>query len=276
MPLVDLTPSTYIRRDREYIDSDQREENSEGEYDIVYRLSRRYQYVESIEVTDFNIPTNLSPTFIARDGVIPGNNLLDVRMESQVGPQVIEFTVELESGRYFNNTTDLANYVVDQINTTMDAQGDPFFSTTAVPPVEWIVDSSPGAVAGVLRFAVTRGGVQGDVYSYFMFGTGDNKNDSPARVLGFEALKDTIVIATFPNIPGLSPLVTGWQPQYGPVAPFIPQLLPFRYVDVFIEELEPSLQRRVPVARIFLYSDQPVGTRYAHSIMTTPRPRLST
>lgn len=276
MPLLDLTPSTYIERSREYVDSDEREEDSASEFDIVHRLSKRYQYVQSIEVTDFNFPTNISPTFIARQGVIPGNNLLDVRMESQVGPDVLEFTVILEAGRYFTTVSELGTYIIDQLNATMDAQGDPFFSTTAATPVIWVLGNTSVTNEDTLAFDVERGAsVLGEVYSYFLFGTGQNKRDAPARVIGFDEGRDTVVLGVFPPIPGLSPFGQ-LLPRYGPTAPFIPQLLPFRYIDVFVQELEPSIGRRIPVARIFLYTDQNLSIRYTHSHMTTARPRLFT
>lgn len=263
MPLIDLDRPLYIRRDRFYVDNQDRTVNSKDPFDIEIDLDKRYENVQSIEITDYNIPQDISPSFIAPTTTTNGNNIIDVRMTYTLGPQTLEFTVVMDATIKYDTFTDLLTAIETALNTEMDAQGDPLFNTGNI---QWDVEPAVNATYGVAtpRFDLV-GALNSQIYGFFLFGTGPNRGNAPERLLGYDEGVDTIVIDQFP------PPYQTITPTYGPRAYHAAYQQPFRFVDVIIDESEESFRREVPTARIQL-SDASYITRR----VTAARPRLYT
>ena len=267
MPLIDLDRPLYIRRDRFYVDSEARTANSRDLFDIEIDLDKRYENVQSVEVSDYNFTRDISPVFIAKTQTANGNNLLDVRMINTLGPETIEFTVVFDPERRYTDENDLTTDVLTQLNDQMDAQGDPFFNTAN--NVTWSYNTAavggfgPGALFISMKLQIT-GAVGADTQGFFLFGSGPSRGNTPARIFGFDE-EDTIVLTSLP------PPLSGITITNGPTSYHLGFLHPFRYVDVFIRESEASFLRDVPTARVFVGDEGYIFTRE-----TTSRPRLYT
>ena len=267
MPLIDLDRPLYMRRDRFFVDNQDRTVNSKEFYDIEVDLDKRYENVQSIEVTDYFFSQDMTPVFIERTETAPGNNVIDVYMTYTGGPQTLSYTIEFDVEKKYTTIQAVHTDLETLLNTGMDAQSDAFFNTTNI---QWDLVSGTSAstgiraVSGTLQFDLI-GAEEGNIFGYFLFGTGPNRGNSPERILGFEEKRDTVVVDVLP--PPLQNLAL----TYAPRSSRLGYLRPYRYVDLFIKEAEASFLRDVPVARANLTSFS-----YRFSQMTTPRPRLYT
>ena len=96
-----------------------------------------------------------------------------------------------------------------------------------------------------------RGSDYGNIWTFFLFGSGPNAGNGPERVYGFDEGVDTVV---FPD--GFEdPLLQSVLHFPGPVGVRIIQLQPYRYIDVFVQEMEPNLLTNVPTGRVFFKND---------------------
>ena len=267
MPLIDLDRPLYLRRDRFHVDNQDRTINSKNFYDIEVDLDKRYENVQSVEVTDYFFSEDLTPVFIARTSTAPGNNLIDVRMTNAAVTLTLEYTIEFDTTKQYSNVTAVYQDMETLLNDGMDAQGDAFFNTANIQwqlqPGTGII-TGPGSTFGTIQLDLVGAQAQ-NVYGYFLFGSGQNKGNMPERILGFEEGLDTIVVDTLP--PPLANLAL----YYGPRSSRTGYLRPYRYVDIFLREAEASFLRDVPTARVPL-----TGFDHISSFMTTPRPRLYT
>lgn len=268
MPLIDLDRPLFLRRDRFHVDNQEREiPNSKNFYDIEIRLDKGYENVQSVEVTDYFFTQDISPTLIAKTSSAPGNNFIDVKMTYVLGPQTLEYTIELDVNKKYDTLLGLYTDIETLLNTQMDAQGDALFNTGNI---EWqlqsgsVAEIGPGAIVGRIEFDLV-GTENGNIYGFFLFGTGPNKGNCPERLLGFEEGLDTVVVTSLP------PPLNGAELYFGPRAYRGGYLRPYRYVDIFLKEAEASFLRDVPTARVNL-----TALDHRFSRMTTPRPRLYT
>ena len=267
MPLLDLDRPLYVRRDRHYVDSDQRSPASRDEFDIITTLPKRFENVQSIEVVNYNIPADIGVTFFAKTNSSRGNNLLDVRLTTDaVAPPVpfreIYFTVVIPAPVSIKTTSELRSFIEDVFTEQLDAQGDPYFNTAN----GFFFEFYDAYSTGVFEYTC-RNSLRGDETQpmYFLFGTGPNKENGPARILGFDEGTDTI-------FPLDSPLSLLPFPDRVVVAYHQVVLSEFVYADVFIKEMETSLLTNTPSARIFL-----AGPTFFNSSSWLPwRPRLMT
>lgn len=280
MPLLDLDRDLYVRRDRSYIDSRERNKNSKSSFDIVVDLERLYQNVESIEATDYSIPTDMATTFYTKTSTSPGNNLLDIRVQNVANTQSLEFSVEFPTNiRYTLSAADrtaFENNMEALVDAAMDAEGHAFFNTGAGANFQANISSvyNYGNVVYFFNGTLVAPAV-GTTYTYFLFGSGPNRGNSLERILGFDELIDTKILnwtgtGIWPGYPNAS-FPQGAFTLY-PYGYYMYNPIPYMYVDVFIEEMEPSLLTNVPVARVVFESDYD-DTR---SEVVPSRPRLMT
>ena len=245
-----ITPRgpNYLKRERIFVDSQLRDiDSSRSSFDIVFRLPKRLHNIQAIELVDYNIPTDISPTFIAAQQGLRGNNFLDVRLVNTDGQGSIEFPVELETDRRYTTLTELADDLASQMDDAMDAQSHAYFNTGNMTFVNVSTDASEAKVDsyswvvegeyGQLRFRVD----DADTLTYFLFGSGPNKEDSASTVLGFDR-RDTV-------IHGDNSTFNGFLMDTGPQSYHFATIRPFRYIDVFIDRMQESL-RGAPLARI--------------------------
>ncbi len=262
MPLLDINRPLYVRRERFYVDSIRRNlDLSRTQFDIVMDLPKRYQNVESLEVTNYNMPTDMAATFFFENSDSePGNNLLDISLVNDAATQSLDFTVTLEAPMAYETKEAMASAVETQIQTQMDALADPYFVS---PAVTWRVELT-GTNRDIMNFVVDTTYPATTIFASFLFGTGPNQDRSPAEVFGFNPGEDTSVVSAWSgplsNVPG----------NTGPHAYKRLQLQPKRYADLFCRQAEPSLNSGTPLARFFL-TDQ---VDWAQSEETAARPRM--
>lgn len=280
MTLTDLDTPVYLRRYRHFVDNKTGlvRQETKGPYDIATELPRRIQNVQSIEVTNYNLPFSIAPTFYPATRSAPGNNKIDVRLEPTGDPQsllppapVLEYTVTLPTDEVYTEAAQLEEMLQRELQEQMEAQGDPYYNSAN--GVNWEVIfgnaeelDATDRLLGVIEFGVLvddGGGVgpnRATVATTFLFGTGRNSANSAFRQLGFDQL-DTRIFSSddFPPIvPELQSAqggVLSFAPVYGPQS-YKAVLVPaFRFIDVFIEEVEPSLLPDTPIARLPIVGD---------------------
>jgi hypothetical protein len=194
MPLYSIDTPHYLNRKRVFIDTDLRNQDlSNSPYDAVYNLPELYEKVQSIELVGFNIPRSIFPTFVQEtvheDGTRnAGNNLLDIRLRDVPFTRELVFTVAFPEG-YFRNSQEIADIIPDLFETTMDAQGDPFFNTGAGVGFTANIDVATGA-GGLLFTESNIGGNPNVIAMEYLFQTGANKGNSAWKVLGFQENQD--------------------------------------------------------------------------------------
>lgn len=297
MPFIELPGSKYLRRERHYVDSTDTEETSrvqEDRFRVVSRFNKRLYYVQSVEVTDYNLPASLASTFYAKTIQANGNNLLDLRLTKNlivssssgfitVDPPIAseDFTIELPVNLRITSGPQLAEILQTEINTAFAAATTPALTNAVVSIAyrsKFLAEDSFTAEQGVLDFfdiEFTGEPTYTGTIS-LLFGTGPNKDDSPALVLGFPPGLDTLVDTT-PTSPYLS-----WNyanVEYRNLRPvsLLPLLLdPLRYIDIRVQELEPSIGLREPLCRVYnsspIYVSNNETTPTAPRLLTTPLP----
>jgi hypothetical protein len=251
MPLLKLDRPLHVRRERVFVDSQQRDRDlSRDEFDIVFRLPRRLQNVQAVEVVDYNVPSDIAPTFFADAPGLPGNNMLDVEMERVSTGDTLAFTVELDTEVFYATYGDMVEGVRAQIEAAMDVQGDAFFATgndLLVKAEANVAEVLDGAEQGLTNFYlqhdVAAPATPEEARLRFLFGTGPNRGRSPARVLGFDEGADTVVV-------GPATVFFGTAVQSETRGYKIAALRPSRYVDVFLKEAQPGLRQGAPLARL--------------------------
>lgn len=261
MPILDLDRPLYVRRERMYVDNIARNLlDSRNQFDIVMDCPKRYQNIQSIEVVNYNIPVDMAATFYLKSGTQNGNNLLDIELINDAGTQTLAFTVDITAPVSYEDKGTMATDIQTQIQDQMDALLDPYFTS---PQVTWLVELT-GPSNDIMKFTVNTTYPATTIFATFLFGTGPNKNDSPAQVFGFVPGQDTTTMASWTgpisNVPG----------HTAPFAYHRLQLQPLKYTDLTCLQIQPSLSREVPLARMFITN----RAEWAQSEETTPRPRL--
>jgi hypothetical protein len=247
-----------LKRTRVFVDSQRRAAESRDEFDISFVLPEPIEDVRAIELVDFNVPRDISPTFVASEPGLPGNNLLDVRLVRKLDGSTLDFTVTLEPNAHYATHAAMVLDVVTQINAAMDAQGHGYFNTAGGVLVGGAVDAArivEGAEQALTRFWAAEAGDLTKIDLTFRFGSGPSRGFAPERVLGFDEGADTVVPTD--NFFGTG--VFYERRGYKAAA-----LVPYRFVDVFVAEAGP-----LPLARISL--NDPSYTRDPRQI-SRPRP----
>lgn len=196
------------------------------------------------------------PTFYAEttrpDGqFVNGNNMLDVRL-TDGALNTLTFPVTLPVGRYRL----IASLVADLpgiIEAAMDAAGDATFNTGNNVAMAAALNTvaTAASTATTRDFLFLTSDISGNVASVameFLFASGDNKDSSAWKVLGFEKGKD--VGGTASGAATNDPFPTR-----------AATLVPVRFVDVFVDEF-PEFQ---PLQRISLV-DNTTPYSFANSV----------
>lgn len=259
----------YLRRERYYISSTgPRTTDVDGNrFHVIQELPKRVQYIQALEVTDFNVPKGITPTFFEKTSFSRGNNLLDVWIAQDDGAGGYQnertFTVELTPDVEYSPTNpatatpEMTNMLKAKLDAGLAALADPNYASVVFTVDLFVTFLAPASAVfeNIARIAVTADynpSAPPTLYVRFLFGTGPSAGNAPERVLGFEQGKDTVLWP--PTAP--SPY-TNLADQYrdlaliGPFSTRMMQYSPLRYVDVNVREVEPGLGSNVPVARIF-------------------------
>ena len=241
MPLYKIDTPHYLNRKRVFIDTDLRNPDlSVSPYNCVFNLDTQYEKVQSIELVGYNIPRFILPTFVQakthEDGTTSaGNNILDVRLRDVPFTRELVFPVEFPES-YFRTSAEMTAMIPGLFEAAMDAQGDAFFNTGAGVGFTATVDTTQGREGTILVIS----DISGDetvISMEYLFATGDNKENSAWKVMGFIENQD--VGGTTLAIP------TAFNDPY-PSRP--PLLVPFRFLDIFIDEFD----ELNPIARVYL------------------------
>lgn len=255
MPLFKNERQAYIRRRRIYVDSDQRIPGSASEFDFTVPLDNLFENVVGIEMVGYNIKTDLQQTYIARDGFLNGNNLIDVYVNDHATlSNPLSYTVTIPP-RNYTTVSALAVDLQVALNNAVAATGNAHW--IARP---WSVFANINTVRfEVLEYVLGVDHPLEENTGVFKFGTGINRLDSGGGQIGYFTDEDTLGALTDAALV----FKTGM-----PIAVQTPELQPFRFMDVSITNA-PELQ---PVGRIMLVDD-PTDSKTA---LINKRPRLLT
>lgn len=270
MPLLRLDIPHYLNRKRLFIDADQRDTGlSESIWNGTYILNDFYTKIQSIELVSYNIPRFIMPTFVetstdSNGNVIQGNNKLDIRLADVPETQSLTFTVTFPPGRY-ESIDDLKAIIPDLFESTMDAQGDPFFNTGAGVSFTTPV---PGFTTAAQSMEIVSeiGGNNELITMEFLFGSGTNSDQSVWNVFGFLHDQDNGGYQLVnPGNALVAPFIL-----YDPVPDSAATITPYRYVDIYIDEA-PELS---PVARVFMTDEKTSNGNYTTNDWIQNKPRL--
>jgi len=232
MPLQNaIGPNKYVKVNKIFVNSEDRETGSAGPYDYVIKLKDDIQYVVGLELTAYNFPNEIAPTFVAAGTGFDGTNKLDFNLTN--GITTTEFTVTWpeKSYTYQNVTVPYLSYVrtLQQLLNEV-IFSDATFGNGGPNEATFLVDVDPEE-----RTVVTVSGT-GVTGFQFLFASGANKDDSAHTAMGFtNADTASALTVTSPNPTNLSP---------------------FRFVDVNVEQA----REYTPLARIYMTSNIYYGT----------------
>lgn len=214
MPLeTEKTRENYIKVQKLFLSSADRNQNSRSVYEYQIDLPTEIQYVIGFEVTGYNFPSEIAPTFVKPGAGFNGTNAVD--FELQAGALVKQFTAFWPEKQYSyeNVTVPYLSFVQTLQQLLMGAiQNDPDFGTGA--PNEAFIQVLPDPEE-VTALNVSGPGVTG---FRFLFATGPNKDDSAFNAMGYNQ-SDTAFTLN----------------EYGPGRT---NLKPFRYIDINLREAE--------------------------------------
>jgi hypothetical protein len=231
MPLQDVkSGNNYIKITRLYISSADRNESSPSTYDYIIDLDRHLQYCVGFEVTGYNFPTAIAPTFVPEKNLFPGNNKLDFSITAGV---TSIFTVTWPSNQftYQNNAVPYLSYV-DALQQLLNqaiasdpvfgvgAPNEAFFSTVADPNLHTSLSVSG---AGVLGFR-------------FLFASGPNSANSAYLPMGYPKADTATALSSV---------------SAGPT-----RLSPFRFIDINID----AAREFRPLKRVYISDQQSFGS----------------
>lgn len=226
MPLEKERGPSYVKVTKIHVDSSKRNTtDSKSVTDYVIVLEKAIQYVIGMEITAYDMPRSLTPSFTAQQDNIAGTNKIDFELSANSGAVIQTFSVTLPQRKftYQNLSSPLDGYVNTLEMLLNDAiasdgnfgEGGTYEATFTVVPT---ADQST-------RVDVSGTGVDG---FRFLFDSGSNQANSAYSQMGFTKVDGTT--ATTQESPNSVNLDT------------------HRYVDVFIEEV-PEFK---PVERLYL------------------------
>lgn len=213
MPFVDFQDgegsNVCLYRRREHIDTNRRETeiSSLGVSNPVCRLRSRIQNIQVVEMTDFNFPVDMAPTFFEGTTSTPGNNLLDVYLAKDDLSETLNFTVTMPHGKTYADVNVLGTDLDTLITAAMDAQSHLYFNTGNGVDITVVTQSfnfegfgdvdgnSPEKDAGLYDISAAEGLTK--LHMQFLFGTGPSRGASCELVLGFDIGVDTRIITVY-------------------------------------------------------------------------------
>lgn len=232
LPHGEDSPDVYIRSSKLFIASDERDTGTN--YDYTFITKKNIQNVIALEITGYNFPSQIAPTFIAATANAPGNNIIDIEIYRAPFPRYL-ISVSMPEKKYtyenlYNTTESYISVLQRKIQEAFDAD------------VTW---------SGLLEVTVYRNtdskteinianssGVVDEIK--ILFSSGVNAANAAYEVLGF-AQSDY----TFTALPSGT--------DHYLISPNSVELDPFKFVDVFVDDCEFQ-----PFARIYL-QDQYYG-----------------
>jgi hypothetical protein len=233
--------SSYVRVDKIFINSNDRSSGTVTDYTI--DLKTQLQNVIAIEVTGYNLPLSMAPTFTSRTSTVnPGNNKVDFCVTNGVITTNFVFTWPAKQYTYSNVTVPYLSYV-DTLQQLLNiaVAADPVFGVSGANSAFFVVDIDPEerTVVRVFGSGVTGFG--------FLFASGINNADAAYLPMGFVKL-DTAV----------APVIT---------SSGFTQLKPYRFVDVNIDAAE----EMKPLKRIYMTDLLTFGTTRNDADLTRTR-----
>ena len=232
MPLQTAKSSkNYVKVSKVFINSEDRDASSTGPYDYVVTLPQEIQYVIGMEITGYNFPSALAPTFVAEGPGFQGTNRLDFTLTNGVDTTEFNVVWPEKSYTYQNVTVPYLSYVRTLQQLMNEAIfSDPVFGNGGPNEAFFRVDIDPEERTVI---AVSGPGVTG--FS-LLFDTGVNSENSSHVAMGF-------------NDVDVGPALTITSPN--PT-----NLAPFRFIDVNVEE---AAEYR-PLERIYMTNNVYYGT----------------
>lgn len=232
MPLQDAkSAQNYVKVTRLYISSADRTANSPSRYDYFVTLTQQLQYVIGFEITGFNFPTAIAPTFVPASGSNPGNNKVDFSLTDGVNTTTFSFTWPSLQYTYQNNAVPYLSYT-DALQQLMNnaIAGDPIFGPGGPSAALFVANVDPSLFTSVSVFGAAVTGFA------FLFGSGPNAQNSAHLQMGFSET-DTAYALT-------------------QVSPGLSQLQPFRFIDINID----AAREFKPLKRVYITDQQSYGS----------------
>jgi len=237
MPLQnEKSTRNYTKITRVYTNSSDREEGG-GLYSYRIKLLNELQYVTGVELTSYNLPNEISPSFIAENGSFPGTNMVDFYLWDDDSDYSEHFSVEFPQKKYvYSDSFDETNSYIDTLADLMGVaiSTSLVFGDAGPFNLRWnpYVDAANKTVLGLNTVNNVRWG--------FTFASGPNSANTAAYVMGFE-------LADYDSDYNDATTVI-----YNSItSPNATVLNPYRYVDVSLEEA----RELSPLARIYVTSD---------------------
>lgn len=254
MPLQDQkSNNAYVKISKIYISNSNRTAGSAGPYDYFVTLPEQIQYVIGFEITAFQFPTSIAPTFVPPFKNNPGTDKVDfILVADPPGiTKAFSFTWPAKQYTFQNVTVPYLSYV-DALQQQLRAAiaADPVFGIGGPNEATFTVVADPN-----LRTYVTVTGVN-VTGMRFMFASGPNQLNSAHIAMGFVKV-DTPLSNT-------------------QVSMTATQLRPFRFIDINLDaapEFKPlkriyvtdslsagSVRNDLDITRTRLLSSQPLRT----------------
>lgn len=232
MPLErEKTRENYIKVQKLYVSSADRNENSKGPYEYQIDLDTEIQYVVGIEITGFNFPSEIAPSFVRKGANFNGTNVVDFELQAGALEKVFTFEWPEKKFSYENVAVPYLSYVQTLQQLMNNAiQNDPDFGYGGANEAIFLSYLDPEEVTSV---AVFGSGVTG---FRFLFASGPNSDDSAFNAMGYN--KSDTAFTLNENGPGRV------------------NLQPFRYIDVNVKEA----QEFKPLKRIYTTNNLYYGT----------------
>lgn len=233
--------SSYVRTDKLFINSNDRSSGTVTDYTI--DLKTQLQNVIAIEITGYNLPLALAPTFTSRTSLInPGNDKVDFCISNGVITSNFTFTWPSKQYTYSNVTVPYLSYV-DTLQQLLNLSiaSDPTFGALGPNSATFVaaIDPDERTVVTVYGTGVTGFG--------FRFASGPNAADSAYNSMGFTKV-DTLVARTVTS--------SGFT-----------RLRPFRFVDINID----AAKEFKPLKRIYMTDLLTFGTTRNDADLTRTR-----
>lgn len=238
MPLTNTEyGKPYIKTTKLFVNSSER--TSGSLYNYVYTLAEEIQNVVAIELTGYNIPSEVTPTFIASGTNFVGNNKFNFYLENDAGAsQTFTVTWPEKKYTYENTVVPYLSYISILEQLLNDAvKDDATFGTSGTTPVTFRVASDTDEKTVIY---VVDSGAHIDIFT-LLFSTGANASESSYYEMGFAA--STNISAT--GAAGSKVLTS----------PNATQLSPYRFVDITIDQSEFQ-----PLQRVYLMDNTYYGT----------------
>ena len=270
MPLQTVGTPFYIKRTRIFVNSkDKIPGESRSEFYYTVSIRGDIKDVVSIELVDWNLSNLYSPTFIGRyNSLLPGKyypgpviDELGVNDRESYGA-VSKFDIRIQDETLTDEiilTVDMAEYLFPQSLAgvqyrTRQALVDAVSAAIAYhfeklgvtnPIINYTNTSFTVGLddAGHLQIYFFRTIGNAPMPCYFLFATGPSVSESAPRPLGFlPGVDTTLPPLTDSGVVGL---------QYILTSPNLVNLIPFRYIDISVDEANIK-----PIARVFFQSPQ--------------------